>query len=174
MGQQFVEVTSLRYGGRSVISKRSLNGCPPGYKLSMASEGSRTALKHAATKQTCRLRSTGCPFELSLPPSPRQIIILFYLLLPDANVRCFTRFVHVSYLLVRSLSSLLSSYKTKGTLRQPGRLLRQRSSSSTRFFRQSVPRPVSAAPDPNSCKSKVGSSPLLAGSYYAWGEFQRP
>lgn len=52
MGQQFVEVTSLRYGGRSVISKRSLNGCSPGYKLSMASEGSRTACKHCRTKQT--------------------------------------------------------------------------------------------------------------------------
>lgn len=45
MGQQFVEVTSVRYGGRSVISERSLNGCSLWYRLSMASEGSRTVCK---------------------------------------------------------------------------------------------------------------------------------
>lgn len=116
MGQQFVEVTSLRYGGRSVISKRSLNGCSPGYKLSMASEGSRTALKHAATKQTCRLRSTGRPFQRSLLPFPLQIIILS-IRLSTCSLQTQTRAVLrvSSTCLIRSLSLLLFSCKTNGT-----------------------------------------------------------
>lgn len=173
MGQQFVEVTSLRYGGRSVISKRSLNGCSPGYKLSMASEGSRTALKHAATKQTCRLRSTGRPFQRSLPPFPPQIMIL--------SIRLSTCSFHTqtstvlrvsSTCLIRSVSSLLFFLaKRREPSQQPGRLLRQRFPFSTRFFRQSA---LWSRVDSSSRKPKDGSCPLLAGSYYAWGEFQRP
>lgn len=106
----------------------------------------------------------------ALPSSNNNTIdSLFYLLLPDANVRCFTCFVHVSHLLVRSLSLLLFSYKTKGTFITPTFLL----------FHE-IPSPKCAASrvrvlrDSSSRKSKDGSSPLLAGSYYAWGEFQRP
>ena len=101
MGQQFVEVTPLRYGGRSVISKRSLNGCSPGYKLSMASEGSRAALKHAATKQKLSASFHWLPLRplfAALPSSNNDTI--------DS---LFSRFVRVS------LSLLLFSCKTKGT-----------------------------------------------------------
>lgn len=95
---------------------------------------------------------------------------LFYLLLPHTNARCSTCFVHVSYSLFKFAVIFLQK---EGNLRNSLEDYYANVSPSPRdsFAKQSL---VLAACDSSSREPKHGSSPLLAGSYYAWGEFQRP